>query len=533
MAVSFADTLIKGGLRVPEDIAVTGFDASMDGYQFNPSITSCKRPNYQLGAEAFRRLYRIITGRICRKVPDEVEKIRLGKSCGCSENPELKRETKRQLRNVERFRSKMSCSDMLIDISNSKDFSSLLDRIDHYTYLVYKMNHMFICVTEKFLTVTDSENERTLDFSCNDPVNIVYDKAAVCRNSPPGRFENSGEAIDFFRNSHNQPSAFYISPLHYNDNFFGYAAVSFGKYPMAYSDLYIRWIGYVNIAIEKVRMQSAMNIALKKLDSLAIYDELTGMLSRTGFSDAFDVELSVRHECRTITYMHIELTEIKNFYYKNGHEKTSYTIKVFSDILKSCLTEDDICGTISPICYGVVSFGADRTNALFTELKRRLQDSGSFEDSSGTAFTIGSCTCEMSGDINLPDMMYKAAVNKSYIYSKQETAVNPQFEKLCSLRNSMKKNPELSWNISEIADKMFISKSYLQKIYKSYFNKSIIEELIQFRLDKAKKLLIETDLSVTEIANECGYSTYNYFVRQFRAAENLSPSQFRAVHEQE
>ncbi|MCD7810640.1 MAG: helix-turn-helix transcriptional regulator [Ruminococcus sp.] len=80
---------------------------------------------------------------------------------------------------------------------------------------------------------------------------------------------------------------------------------------------------------------------------------------------------------------------------------------------------------------------------------------------------------------------------------------------------------------------MFISKSYLQKIYKSYFNKSIIEELIQFRLDKAKKLLIETDLSVTEIANECGYSTYNYFVRQFRAAENLSPSQFRAVHEQE
>lgn len=62
MAVSFADTLIKGGLikgglRVPEDIAVMGFDASMDVYQFNPSITSCKRPNYQLGAETFRRLY--------------------------------------------------------------------------------------------------------------------------------------------------------------------------------------------------------------------------------------------------------------------------------------------------------------------------------------------------------------------------------------------------------------------------------------------------------------------------------------------
>ena len=89
------------------------------------------------------------------------------------------------------------------------------------------------------------------------------------------------------------------------------------------------------------------------------------------------------------------------------------------------------------------------------------------------------------------------------------------------------KNPELPWNISEIADSLYLSKSYLQKIYKAYFHKSIIEEMIQFRIDNAKKLLSETDMTVTEISRECGYSSYNYFVRQFRMSEGCSPSEYR------
>ena len=67
----------------------------------------------------------------------------------------------------------------------------------------------------------------------------------------------------------------------------------------------------------------------------------------------------------------------------------------------------------------------------------------------------------------------------------------------------------------------------------SYFNKSIIEELISFRLEKAKKLLTETDMKIIDIAEECGYSTYNYFVRQFRNSEGVSPTEYRESKEAE
>ena len=93
------------------------------------------------------------------------------------------------------------------------------------------------------------------------------------------------------------------------------------------------------------------------------------------------------------------------------------------------------------------------------------------------------------------------------------------------------KNPELPWNVNDIASNLYLSKSYLQKMYKLYFGKSIIMDMIEFRLIKAKGLLTSSDMTVTDIAKECGYSSYNYFVRQFKSAEGVSPSEYREYKE--
>ena len=43
----------------------------------------------------------------------------------------------------------------------------------------------------------------------------------------------------------------------------------------------------------------------------------------------------------------------------------------------------------------------------------------------------------------------------------------------------------------------------------------------------AKKLLSGTPLSVTEIAEKCGYSSYVYFAKQFRKNTGMTPSDYR------
>lgn len=524
MAAALSDTLIKGGLKVPEDIAVTGYDASMEGYRANPSITSCQRPNFQLGAESFRRLYRIITGKICSKVPDEPGELRIGRSCGCMEDLELKCEVHRKLRTAERFQNKLFCSDMPIDITNTSDLGSLIDRIDHYTYLIYKMNQMFICVTENFDRTLSGNSSEKLVFSADTFLRIAFDKSAIQRNCTDDTYRSASDILDSIRMNKKQPSAFYISPLHYNENIFGFSAISFGKNPITYSRLYVQWINYLNIALEQVRIKSFMNTVSKRSDLSSACVEPAESAGRSFMDDFGRAAARFVNSGQTLTYIQLELTELKDYYYRNGHAKTTELLRLFSRMLNKALYPGENCRTIVPGCFGILVYEANRTNEIFSSLKSELS---SFSGESCVSFTMGACSFEASADINISDIIHKAAVNIIHTFSSKETGVNPQLQKLIQLRSSMMKNPERSWNIGEISDSMFISKSYLQKIYKMHFNKSIIEELIQFRLDKAKKLLTDTELTVSEIAKECGYSTYNYFVRQFKAEEKLSPSDFR------
>ena len=47
------------------------------------------------------------------------------------------------------------------------------------------------------------------------------------------------------------------------------------------------------------------------------------------------------------------------------------------------------------------------------------------------------------------------------------------------------------------------------------------------RIEKAKKLLLSTSLSVTEIAEHTGYGDYRVFTKVFKKTEGITPSQFR------
>ena len=64
-------------------------------------------------------------------------------------------------------------------------------------------------------------------------------------------------------------------------------------------------------------------------------------------------------------------------------------------------------------------------------------------------------------------------------------------------------------------------------MYKRYFGKSVFEELIDFRLQKAKDLLCSTEFPISQIAELCGYETYAHFAKQFKAQEGVTPSEYR------
>lgn len=104
---------------------------------------------------------------------------------------------------------------------------------------------------------------------------------------------------------------------------------------------------------------------------------------------------------------------------------------------------------------------------------------------------------------------------------------HPIIEKITEyIKNNL--NDDLS--VTDIAKKMNISVYYLSHLFKQITGISILEYRNELRLTKAKQMLIESCLSVNEIAIQCGFCNASYFTEVFSRSEKISPSQFRKFH---
>ncbi|MDL2288094.1 helix-turn-helix transcriptional regulator [Oscillospiraceae bacterium OttesenSCG-928-F05] len=64
-------------------------------------------------------------------------------------------------------------------------------------------------------------------------------------------------------------------------------------------------------------------------------------------------------------------------------------------------------------------------------------------------------------------------------------------------------------------------------MFKSYLNKPPLRFLNSYRLERSMSLLQQTELSITEIAQQCGFSGPSYFAELFMREKGLTPSTYR------
>lgn len=98
---------------------------------------------------------------------------------------------------------------------------------------------------------------------------------------------------------------------------------------------------------------------------------------------------------------------------------------------------------------------------------------------------------------------------------------------LLSLRRQIASNPQLAWRVADMADQLHVSAGYLQLLYQQRFHVSCMDDVIGFRLQKARDLLLHTTESVASVAEQCGYGNTEHFCRQFRKKVGQSPGKFR------
>jgi transcriptional regulator GlxA family with amidase domain len=83
--------------------------------------------------------------------------------------------------------------------------------------------------------------------------------------------------------------------------------------------------------------------------------------------------------------------------------------------------------------------------------------------------------------------------------------------------------------VSELASELGISVRQLERLFQRHLNMSPFRYYTKVRLGRATALLRETDMSVTDVAFACGFSSPGQFSNTYRKYLGTSPAQFRVV----
>ena len=91
----------------------------------------------------------------------------------------------------------------------------------------------------------------------------------------------------------------------------------------------------------------------------------------------------------------------------------------------------------------------------------------------------------------------------------------------------LKENICESLSIEEICARTSYGRAYLFRAFKAAMGKSIIEYFIELKIDYAKQLLRENELSVKEIATQLSFNEPNYFTKTFKRVTGMTPSAYK------
>jgi YesN/AraC family two-component response regulator len=81
--------------------------------------------------------------------------------------------------------------------------------------------------------------------------------------------------------------------------------------------------------------------------------------------------------------------------------------------------------------------------------------------------------------------------------------------------------------VTDIGRQLHVSSTYLSQMFKRKTGKSIIQYLINHRIEQAKSLLVSANDPVTAIAAKSGFQDVRHFSKTFLKATGLTPREFR------
>ncbi len=399
MAAAAINCLHDKGIRIPDDVAVSGFDDVFDRYNLRVELTSVKRPlvtSGQLACEMLLSKFNNIPHKDSRKLE---MKPKFSESCGCRkcDNTDIlpyKEANIANYNNINTINHYMSLFNSLAcDLSAADNFTNYVESLKKFVALV-DPEEFYFCLNKSW---DYQSKELSGDFSDNSEYSENYDEDIIVPIAyHNGIFEENieiklNQLLPEFTYNSELGKFYYILPLHFRQRCLGYIAINNSPVPL-HNSLFQSWCITINNSLENIRKINAMNCAVKKLKKLYIQDTFSGIYNRNGFVNATsDIFRECAKKSRNIMLMFIDLDGLKGINDTYGHAVGDEAIRAIAGIL------DTTCNNHEIYCrFGgdeFIVFAADYDDSDAKALTAAIQDKiRLYNQNSGNEYCLSAST---------------------------------------------------------------------------------------------------------------------------------------------
>lgn len=343
MAIALTAELRMHGIRVPEDIAVCGYDGTIEGREYLPHLTSATRERMDIARASLKLLLDYCSNpkqEFSKQIYIQPRPI-YSQSCGCAkvdyiaeaENINHVYDLSREL-----LHNLYDAESSLLNLNRVEDGQNLSE--------VFRKNaENFGSYASFFLMMHIDQNGRLSHNS-----EYTY---------PSGNFEpliwidNHGEyqreAEKFSRSQlvphsfSETPHIYYIMSVHCAERVFGYSLVEMEEREI-FNEYYNMWMLNLAVTLEQLLKNDRIKKLIGTLEELSIRDSLTGMLNRRGFDECSRDAINEIDTEQLVCTMVIDMDGLKHINDVYGHHEGDRAIKAAADIITACCESGEIAG---------------------------------------------------------------------------------------------------------------------------------------------------------------------------------------------
>ena len=392
MAVGLMRTLQEHGIRVPEDVIVTGFDNVPTVATSVPTLTTVEQDFAGMVTIAMERLDKLIRGEEPKKTGENSKngiagKMILGESCGCGHRGEdyyicLSDERNRMVDSMNV--REVSMTYLTIELNACDDLKDLHQVLVNKMDDTPLMRDYYLCLYEK------GKNEN------GEPVfaEELTDKACLV-HAMRDRQDHGMPMITFDRckllpemaERADEPQVFYLMLLHQKEQFYGYAMFHYepGEIP---STFFQHWNVNLSGALSNMHKRNELLSLYEERRLSSITDVMTRLLNRRGLEEQLTpVWQRLCNDQKSVAFVCFDLDWLKKINDEFGHQAGDFAIRLVANAVRKAAPKEAIVARMGGDEFLAVLPEANQAAAdrFIAEFSRQIRKMNREED---RAFTV-------------------------------------------------------------------------------------------------------------------------------------------------